>query len=172
MTETATLELTDYADKRVTITFRPDGSTESTTKEGQVQAASAAGLLFKERGKADFHIIEPDWIDSIEVTPEKEPKVTVKKLQPVTEGRVRQHLADRHGYLVEDLNAMTEASAAELHEQIDHNGLGHLHEVPQAQQELTDTTPVGQPDSEQGDSEPEEPEDLPTGEEGPNTPAE
>jgi hypothetical protein len=161
-----TLDLTQFSDKKVTVTFRADGSGEPTTKEGLVQAASAAGILFKEKGKADIHIIEPGWIDSIDMAPEKEPKVTTKKLQPVPEGRVRQHLADRHGYLVDDLNKMTEAQATELHDGIDHNGLGHIHETPKAQQEaagspepdisdISDIEGIGPEDDDETDEDPD-----------------
>lgn len=129
----ATLDLTQYADKRVTLIFRPEGGDDVVTKEGRVDAASAAGLLFKEKGKADMHIIEPSWIENIVVAPTKEPKVAVKKLQPIPVGRVRQHLADRHGYLPADLNEMTEQAAFDLHESIDHAPLAHKHEVAQAQ---------------------------------------
>lgn len=129
----ATLDLGQYADQRVTITFRPEGTEEAVTKEGRVDAASAAGLLFKEKGKSDLHIIEPSWIDSIDPAAAKEPKVLVKKLKPIPLGRVRQHLADRHGYRPTDLNSLNEHQAFELHEQIDHSELAHVHVQAQAQ---------------------------------------
>ena len=127
-----TVNLTDFVNKKVTLTFRPDGTEEAVSREGTVQAASALGLIFKEKGKADIEIVEPDWIDGIEAAAEKEPNVTVKKLKPVT-SNFRQHLADRHGYLPADLNQMTEAQGKEAHDAIDHGPLAHRHEVPQAQ---------------------------------------
>ncbi len=127
-----TVDLTDFVNKKVSLTYRAEGTEEATTKEGTVQAASAIGLIFKEKGKADVDIVEPDWIDAIEATPEKEPNVTVKKLKPVT-SNFRQHLADRHGYLPKDLNEMTEEQGKAVHDGIDHSELGHRHEVPQAQ---------------------------------------
>lgn len=133
----ATLDLAQYADQKVTLTFRQDDG-EEVTKEGRVDTASAAGLLFKEKGKADLHIITPEAIVGIEVAPTKDPKVTVKKLQPIPLGRVRQHLADRHGYRPADLNAMSEQQAFDLHEQLDHTELAHKHEVPAAKAEATE----------------------------------
>jgi hypothetical protein len=146
------LDLTTFADKKVNITFRPEGNGEPVEKEGTVQAASAIGLIFKEKGKADVLIIEPDWIDSISAQAEKEPNVTVKKLQPVTKN-FRQHLADRHGYLPKDLNEITEEQGKEIHDGIDHTSLAHKHETPQAQADAADT-----PIPDQSDVEGAEPE--------------
>src|SRR5919205_893721 len=128
-----TLDLTAYAGKKVTLVYRDDDEKEQT-KEGTVQAASAIGLVFKEKGKADVDIVQSDAVVSIEEQAEKEPNVQVKKLQPVTKN-FRQHLADRHGYLPKDLNQMTEAQGKELHDSIDHSELGHKHETPQAAQD-------------------------------------
>jgi hypothetical protein len=133
MTSTETLDLASYASKKVNLTFRDDEDKE-VTKEGTISAASAIGLVFKEKGKADVDIVQSDSIISIEELAEKPGKVQVKKLQPVTKN-YRQHLADRHGYLPADLNKLTEEQGKEIHDGIDHSELAHKHEVPKAQQD-------------------------------------
>lgn len=163
MTSTEQIDLTDFVNKKVTLTFRAEADAEPVTKEGTVQAASAIGMIFKEKGKADVDIVEPDSIVSIEEVPEKEPNVTVKKLKPVT-SNFRQHLGDRHGYLPADLNKMTEAQAKEIHDGIDHGPLAHKHETPQAQAEAQGDTPIAdvsdvegagpEPESEDDESDP------------------
>ena len=130
--------LEGFTGKRVSLTFTrqgDEGATEQVTQEGRVEMGAAIGLMFKEKGKSNVQLIEADSILDVQELAARDPKVTVKTLQPIAEGRVRQHLADRHGYTVEQANGLTEAQAKEAHDQIDHGSLAHKHEVPQAQAE-------------------------------------
>jgi len=109
--------------------------------EGKVEAASAAGVAFKEKGQRDLKLVLPDAIEEIQLAPTKPKKAVQKKLKPIEEQHARQHLADRHGYTLEAVNGMSDANAFAEHESIDHTGLGHRHEADKAEE------------SESGDSE-------------------
>jgi len=95
--------------------------------EGYCQGASAAGLAFKEKGKRDTVLVEPSKIEDIREAPSKPRKMIQKKMKPITEGNVRQHLVDRHGLSLKEGNELTEEEAAKAHSALDHSGLGHRH---------------------------------------------
>lgn len=144
--------LDGYTGKRVSLTFNREvkgegdapATTEQVTQEGRVEIGSTIGLMFKEKGKSNVQFIETPQILAVTELAVREPKVTVKTLQPVAAGRVRQHLADRHGFTVAELNGMTEAAGVELHDGIDHTALAHKHEVPKAETEAaTGDEPIG-----------------------------
>jgi hypothetical protein len=132
---TAEVDLGSLTGKRVNLTFRDKGEGEPQTLEGRVELANSLGVMFKEKGKSNVTLVEAVWIDNVEELQPKEPNVTVKVLQPIPLGRVRQHLADRHGYERARVNALTEAQAAAEHDAIDHENLAHRHEEPKAAQE-------------------------------------
>jgi len=133
MTSTQTTpDLSTLTGKRVTLTYTPRGESDPVTLEGKVEIGSEIGLMFKEKGKSNVTIVEADLIVSVEELAPKEPNVTTKTLQPIPLGRVRQHLADRHGWTKESANGLTEAQAAEAHDAIDHSVLAHKHEEPKA----------------------------------------
>jgi hypothetical protein len=124
-------DLQQLLNKRVTLhTLNDDGS--ATEREGKVEAASAAGIAFKEKGKSSVDLYEIHQIYEIDALPEAPKKIRQKKLKPIEEGQVRQHLVDRHGMPVSKANELTEAQATELHDRIDHKDLGHRHEAPEA----------------------------------------
>jgi len=136
MTSTQTApDLSTLTGKRVTLTYTPKGEDGPLTLEGRVEIGSEIGLMFKEKGKSNVTIVEADSIVSVEELAPKEPNVSTKTLQPIPLGRVRQHLADRHGWTKADANALTEAQAAEQHDALDHGVLAHKHEEPKAKVE-------------------------------------
>lgn len=123
----ATLE--EYDGKQVLLTvIQEDGSAKEF--EGKIEAASPAGVAFKEKGKRDVELVEPDKIEEIALAPIKPKSLPQKKLKPVTENTVRQHLLDRHGYDRSVVNGMTDDQAFKEHEDIDHDDLGHKHVEP------------------------------------------
>lgn len=128
-------DLSTLTGKRVTLTFHDKDSGEAQTLEGRVEMGSPVGIMFKEKGKSNVLLIESGQIEELNELAPKEPNVSVKTLQPIPLGRVRQHLADRHGYKRSDVNALTEQQAANLHDSLDHSELAHKHEVPKAQAE-------------------------------------
>lgn len=105
-----------------------DGSTTATT-EGKADVANATGLLLKPKGKSGLLLLSLSQIDEISYAPQKEKKITVKKVKVIGFGGARQHLADRHGYSVSDLDSVSEERALEIHNDIDHeaNGVAHRH---------------------------------------------
>ncbi len=111
-----------------------DGSVEEL--EGRVEAASAAGLAFKEKGKRDVILILPQEIEEIEAAPETPKKLAQKTLKAVTRTNVRQHLLDRHGLTRPEANAMTDEAAWDMHEEADHSELGHKHEEDDEEADL------------------------------------
>src|SRR5690348_14642061 len=124
MTSTETLPALDsLTGKRVTLTYTPKGEAEAVTQEGRVELGSPIGLMFKEKGKSNVVLIEAEQVAAVEELAPKEPNVVTKTLQPIPLGRVRQHLADRHGYSKDQANALTEAQAAAEHDAIDHSVL-------------------------------------------------
>jgi hypothetical protein len=112
----------------VILTIAQDGG-DAAELEGKVDAASEAGMAFKEKGKRDVILVMPDEIIEIALAPSKPKSLAQKKLKPVTESTVRQHLLDRHGYLRTEVNKMEDDEAFETHEAIDHADLGHKHIV-------------------------------------------
>ena len=125
--------------KRINLTFRPkdkdDNLGEPVTQEGRVEIGSPIGLMFKEKGKSGVQLVEVGQIEGVDELAAKEPNVTVKKLLPVAAGRMRQHLADRHGYELERVNGLSEAQAETEHDEIDHSVLAHRHEKPKAEED-------------------------------------
>ena len=120
--------LDQFQDKKVILVI--EGDDENYEYEGTVEAASEAALGFKEKGKRDLVIVKPSEIVEISLAPEKAKKVTQKKMKPIAEGNVRQHLADRHGLKLEEVNRMSEEEAVKYHDKLDHSILGHRHEAP------------------------------------------
>lgn len=96
--------------------------------EGKAEAANALGVLIKPKGRTQVELVERGKIESIELAPESEKKLTARSLLPVDFGKVRQHLLDRHGVTLEEVNGLTEESAQTYHNDLQHDGLGHKHE--------------------------------------------
>lgn len=121
-------ELEKYSGKQVLVhVIEDDGSVSE--KEGKFEEASEVGVAFKEKGKRDVDLLLPEEIEEVTAAPTKPKKLVQKKLKPATESTARQHLADRHGYDLTDLNEMSDEQAFSDHEEIDHENLGHKHEA-------------------------------------------
>lgn len=119
-------ELAKFDGKQVILhVIQDDGS--AAELEGKVEAASESGLAFREKGKRDVDLLEPSQIEEIALAPAKPKKVTQKKLKPISEQNIRQHLVDRHGMTRTEAGQLTDAEAFEKHENIDHADLGHRH---------------------------------------------
>jgi len=132
----------DYKDlERKTVVFTVKNADETeTVVEGIVEAASPAGIAFRQKGKSQLQLLEVGDIVRHEVVPEK-PKVLKQKVLKLVEvTKVRQHLADAHGINLNWLNSVSNEDAAEYHDSLAHvdgeNGpLGHRHEEPKAEGE-------------------------------------
>ncbi|HEY6021160.1 MAG TPA: hypothetical protein VIY48_15025 [Candidatus Paceibacterota bacterium] len=130
--------LADFNDKKVVIVHNEDGKTEATETEGTVQGANEQGVLLKPKGKTNFQLITKDKIVEIRLAPDTAKNIGQRKLKIITLGQARQHLADRHGYTLEQVNALTEEAAFTEHNKIDHAKLGHLHSDAKADDKAAD----------------------------------
>lgn len=124
-------DLTKAAEKKKPVVLhliQEDGSTKEV--DGKIEAASAAGVAFKPKGSSNLELLEVEKIDSMQFAPEKPKTVIQKKLKPIEEGNMRQHLADRHGVSREWCNKATEQQAVDYHDSLDHSDMGHKHVAP------------------------------------------
>jgi len=118
--------LVNFEGKQVVLhLIEEDGSV--TEKNGKVEGASEFGIAFKEKGRREVDLVEPNQIEEIELAPEKPRTLSQKKLKPVADSNVRQHLLDRHGYSRSAVNKMSDEQGAAEHNGIDHSDLGHRH---------------------------------------------
>jgi hypothetical protein len=120
------VDYSEYNEKRVTLIVNSEDGTAQEL-EGTIVAGNALGVMFKPKGSSKTDIIEGSNIVEVRLAPAKPKKLTVKKLKPIAVGQVRQHLVDRHGYTIADIEKMGEAEAAKFHDELDHSGLGHRH---------------------------------------------
>lgn len=126
----AVAELEKNVKKPVVLHVRQDdGSLKEL--EGKIEAASEAGLAFKEKGKSNLDLYLPNQIEEIQAAPEKPKQVSQKKLKPIDLGQARQHLVDRHGVTLSWAKEADEQKAFDYHQNLDHADLGHRHEVPE-----------------------------------------
>jgi len=128
----ATEQMEQYEGQKVIVTVLPNAEkeeTENQTYEGKAEVANGTGMLLKAKGRSGLHLLALDQIVNVEFAPEKPKKIAVKTVKKVKFGNVRQHLADRHGYTVADLDEVTEENALDAHTNLDHaaEGLAHVH---------------------------------------------
>ena len=126
----AVAELEANIGKQVVLHLKQeDGSLKEL--EGKLEAASAAGLAFKEKGKSNLDLYMPDQVESLQAAPDKPKSVSQKKIKPIVEGQARQHLLDRHGVPLDWAKKASEKEAFEYHKNLDHSNLGHVHVEPE-----------------------------------------
>jgi hypothetical protein len=113
--------------------IQPDGSIQEV--EGRIKAATIAGVPFKPKGKSGVGLLTVDQIEEASLAPVKPKSVLQKKLKPIADGQMRQHLADRHGISLKWCREATEEQAVEYHNTLDHADLGHKHVEPKADDE-------------------------------------
>ena len=119
-------DLVKHIDKDVIVhLIQEDGSLEET--EGKIKAASEAGVAFKPKGKSGVDLLMVAQIEEIAAAPSKPKSIAQKKIKPVPEGGMRQHLADKHGISLKWCRDSTEEAAVEFHNSLDHADLGHVH---------------------------------------------
>lgn len=115
-------DYSSFTDKKVTLQL-----TDNTTLEGTVEAASPVGIVFKEKGSRNGKLIEAAQIAAIEEQAEPAKKLKARVLPIVLEGKHREHLIERHGFKVSEIEPLTEDAAKEFHDGLDHSDLGHKH---------------------------------------------
>lgn len=132
-------DLEQYNEKKVLVTVAPKDGADAYEIEGTVSVGNDLGLLIKPKGKTQLLLIEAAEIVEVKYVLDKPKDLKAKELKPVEFGSVRQHLLDRHGFSLADINSRDEAWAFEFHNEIDHKAadLGHVHVAKEA-------TPVGE----------------------------
>lgn len=130
MTSPAT-DYSQFSGKRVLIVTEIDG--EAAEVEATLEVVNDHGVLVKPKGKPKLEIIRNEHITEIREIAAVA-AVSRKSIKPIPFGKVRSHLAERHGLKVSDINAMTEEQAQEFHNGLDHAALdlGHDHAVKEA----------------------------------------
>ena len=150
MSTTAPKDYSEYEGKKVVVMIGDpnDKEAEAKQREGLIQTATPVGILFKDKGRSTGDILDPAQILSIELLPDNR-KVAVKYIKEVDLGSHRQHLVDRHGFLISVANTLTEEEAVEIHgKQHTENGadLGHIHgEKPKTRREQAISVAEGAP---------------------------
>lgn len=122
-------DYSQYDGKKVVVFLNnaPEGGEPSV--EGTVSVGNDMGLLLKPKGKTGLELIEAGNIASVEAAPDTPKKLQVKALQPLKDSQARQHLVDRHGYSVADVESMSDEDALTFHsEDVDHAPLAHNHD--------------------------------------------
>lgn len=144
MTTPAPVDYGRYLEKKVVMMVGDpaDPDKEAVQHEGVIKAATAAGVLLKPKGRSIVELFDLNQILEIEVLTEGK-QVVQRTVKPPELGMVRQHLADRHGFLVPPLEKMTEEAAVKAHDSQHETigkDIGHRHETPAT---------TGAPDGEQ-----------------------
>ena len=122
-----------FIGKKVVLTLNlkepnADGQT-AEEHEGTVEAAHGGMAMFKYKGKTSATLLELADIEAIDYAPERAKKLARKTLKVVEFGQARNHLLERHGYTLTQVNGLTEQEADDQHLAIDHEAsdLGHVH---------------------------------------------
>lgn len=127
----APTDLTKYNGQKVIVQVnldKPNDKGETLVEiEGKAEAANELGILIKPKGRTQVELIEAAKIESVEFAPEPEKKIAVKTIAVIEYGKSRQHLADRHGLTLDEVNQLTEEQGLDYHGATDHTGLGHVH---------------------------------------------
>lgn len=95
--------------------------------EGTVQVGNALGLLIKPKGRTMSDLIEADKIESVDEIVSAPKQLKAKALKDVTLENARQHLLDRHGWLLTEANKISDKEGLERHDDLAHDNLGHTH---------------------------------------------
>lgn len=131
-------DLAKYAGQKVIVTVNLTEANEkgetSVELEGTAQSANELGILLKPKGKTSVKLIEASQIERVQFAPEEAKALKAKPLQPVKYGNARQHLADRHGVPLADVNQLSEESALSYHEDVEHDQtvISHFHQEKKA----------------------------------------
>lgn len=129
---TATIDLAQYSNKKVTVKLTDEDESFPAT----VETATPLAIIFRRKGKSSLEMKSSDEIELIELQPESEKEIKARRLDPVTLDNVKRHLVDRHGYSLASINALSSEAAYSFHEnEVDHAELGHYHAEPPVKQD-------------------------------------
>lgn len=118
-----------FVDKKVTFVRNEAGKTEAEECEGTVIAVNGGIVMFKPKGKTTPTLVPEGEIENMSLAEDKAKTLARKVLKPVELGQARNHLLERHGFTLKQVNDLTEQQAYDTHLQIDHVAadLGHEH---------------------------------------------
>lgn len=119
-----------YQGQKVIARVTPEnGEGDVESLEGKAEVANESGLLLKVKGRSGLQLIALDRVEALEFAPETPKKIATKTVKVIGYGKVRQHLADRHGWTVSDLEEVSEEDALNTHQGLDHKveGIAHVH---------------------------------------------
>lgn len=128
-------DIKEYVGKKVTLVRNlpePNAEGHSTIElEGEIiEANPKVGVLFRQRGRTNGELVMAHEIEDIRLLVIPPKPIKVKGLKRMNAETVRQHLADRHGVSVANLNKTDEVEAMKMHDSlhaIQGNDLGHNH---------------------------------------------
>lgn len=128
-------DIKEYIGKKVTLVRNlpePNAEGHSTVElEGEIiEANPKVGALFRQRGRTNGELVMSHEIEDIRLLAVAPKPIKVKGLKRMNQETVRQHLADRHGVSVSNLNKTDEVEAMKMHEAlhgVQGNDLGHNH---------------------------------------------
>lgn len=122
-----------YVGKKVLVTVKGENG-DAVEVEGTVDVGNDLGLVIKPKGKTRLDIIEQDDIIEIKYVADAPKPLAAKTLKVVEFGQARNHLLERHGYTLTDINKMDEQAAFDFHASLDHVALnlGHVHGAKEA----------------------------------------
>jgi hypothetical protein len=129
--------------KKVVVQYTEQGEVDGEVKEahGVLEKANELGLLFKPKGRASTLIFAEQVVGLEEDTSVPEDKIRQKRLNPVEDKAVKQHLVDRHGIALSAVNSMDETQAVSVHNQVHESDtakeIGHFHKEKAARKEKT-----------------------------------
>lgn len=122
------IDISALAEKRVALTVQDTDGSEKEI-EGTIEAASAAGVVIRQKGARRSEVYAAAQILSAEVLLVGK-KIKRRQLQPIEVEEAKQHLADRHGYSLPDVEPFTDEQALDFHGTINHENLAHYHRKP------------------------------------------
>lgn len=132
------MDLGTLDNQRIKVTYvQPDDHEVLFEAEGVVIAASPMAILLKPRGAMIAEMIEAANIRHIEIVQNPNAKLIIRKLRVLKPHEVRQHLIDRHGFLVANVEALGDIQAYEGHRAMAHSNMGHVHEDKKATARVT-----------------------------------
>jgi hypothetical protein len=124
----ADTDLAQYEGKKIIVIKKVEGG-DAVEIEGTAQASNDLGILIKPKGKTNFDLIHKGDIEEVRYVVEKPKALGRKTLKLVEFGQARNHLLERHGYTLAQVNEIDEKQAFDAHNAIDHvaSDLGHEH---------------------------------------------
>ena len=116
-----------------TVNVVQDGKPVAIEIDGKLKAAHEKGIMIRPKGRIDPEMAKMEDIEDIQLYDERPKPIEPKRMTHIMFGSIRQHLADRHGLSLLELNDkdFTENSAYDAHE-ADHapsaDPMSHFHE--------------------------------------------